>query len=68
MERQFKNISLLTDEGEKGSVKAVFSVFNEVDSDGDVVLPNSIKSGYGEKAWLWFGDMIGKMLLVVARL
>ena len=58
MERQFKNISLLTDEGEKGSVKAVFSVFNEVDSDVDVVLPNSIKSGYGEKgvAMVWGHD------------
>ena len=65
MEKQFKNISLLTDEGEKGSVKAVFSVFNEVDSDGDVVLPNSIKSGYGEKgvAMVWghdWKDVIGR--------
>lgn len=33
-------------EGEEGKVKAVFSVFNDVDSDGDVVLPTSIKSGF----------------------
>ena len=33
-------------EGEEGKVKAVFSVFNDVDSDGDIVLPTSIKSGF----------------------
>ena len=33
----------------EGKVSAVFSVFNEIDSDGDVVLPKSIRSGYGDK-------------------
>lgn len=65
MEKQFKNINLLTDEGDKGKVSAVFSVFNEIDSDGDVVLPQSIKSGYGEKgvAMVWghdWKDVIGR--------
>lgn len=65
MEKQFKNINLLTDEGDKGKVSAVFSVFNEIDSDGDVVLPQSIKSGYGENgvAMVWghdWKDVIGR--------
>lgn len=65
MEKQFKNINLLTDEGDKGNVSAVFSVFNEIDSDGDVVLPQSIKSGYGENgvAMVWghdWKDVIGR--------
>ena len=37
---------------------SVFSVFNEMDSDGDVVMPNSIKSGYGDNgvAMVWAHD------------
>jgi len=48
MMKEFKDKSLLqiTD---NGTVEAVFSVFNEIDSDNDVVLPNAIRSGYGEK-------------------
>ena len=41
-----KLIDLKTVNEVEGKVEAVFSVFNEIDSDGDVVLPNSIKSGY----------------------
>jgi len=49
----------------EGKVEAVFSVFNTIDSDGDVVLPNSIKSGYGDKgvAMVWghdWKDVIGR--------
>lgn len=45
-EKEYKKINLeLKEANEKGQVKAVFSVFNDVDSDGDVVLPTSIKSG-----------------------
>ena len=46
--KEFKNNSLLQID-DHGTVEAVFSVFNEVDSDNDVVLPNAIRSGYGEK-------------------
>lgn len=41
-----KSIEFKTTDDEKGSVEAVFSVFNNVDTDGDVVLPGSIKSGF----------------------
>ena len=41
-----KSIEFKTIDDEKGSVEAVFSVFNNVDTDGDVVLPGSIKSGF----------------------
>jgi|TARA_R100001163_G_C5065754_1_gene203789 HK97 family phage prohead protease len=49
--------SKITNEVE-GKVEAVFSVFNEMDSDGDVVMPNSIKSGYGDNgvAMVWAHD------------
>lgn len=42
----------------EGKVEAVFSVFNEIDSDGDVVMPDSIKSGYGDNgvAMVWAHD------------
>jgi len=53
-----KTIDLKTVNEVEGKVEAVFSVFNEIDSDGDVVLPNSIKSGYGENgvAMVWAHD------------
>jgi HK97 family phage prohead protease len=63
--KEIKSVhSILTDDVE-GKVEAVFSVFNEIDSDGDVVRPNSIKSGYGEKgvAMVWghdWKDVIGR--------
>lgn len=41
-----KSIEFKTVDDEKGKVEAVFSVFNNVDTDGDVVLPGSIKSGF----------------------
>ena len=40
-----KTIDITTTNEVEGKVEAVFSVFNEIDSDGDVVMPNSIKSG-----------------------
>lgn len=63
--KEFKNINPILDIDVEGKVEAVFSVFNTVDSDGDVVLPNSIKSGFGEKgvAMVWghdWKDVIGR--------
>lgn len=63
--KEIKSVhSILTDDVE-GKVEAVFSVFNEIDSDGDVIRPNSIKSGYGDKgvAMVWghdWKDVIGR--------
>ena len=53
-----KTIDITTTNEVEGKVEAVFSVFNEIDSDGDVVMPNSIKSGYGESgvAMVWAND------------
>jgi len=55
---QHKTVSLKASNDIEGKVEAVFSNFNEVDSDGDVVLPDSIKSGYGDKgvAMVWAHD------------
>ena len=66
--KEFKDKDLLSFE-DNGTVSAVFSVFNEIDSDNDVVLPNSIKSGYGDKgvAMVWGHDwknIIGKGQIV----
>ena len=63
--KEFKNINPILDFDVEGKVEAVFSVFNTVDSDGDVVLPNSIKSGFGDKgvAMVWghdWKDVIGR--------
>jgi len=41
-----KSIEFKTIDDEKGTVEAVFSVYNNVDSDGDVVVPGAIKSGF----------------------
>ena len=47
----------------------MFSNFNEVDSDGEVVLPDSIKSGFGENgvAMVWahdWKDVVGRGQIV----
>ena len=62
---QHKTVNLLTTDEIEGKVEAVFSNFNEVDSDGDVVLAGSIKSGFGEKgvAMVWahdWKDVVGR--------
>lgn len=48
MDKEIKSFDLsIKDDGEeKGSVEAVFSVYNNVDSDGDVVVPGAVKSGF----------------------
>ena len=48
MDKEIKCFDLsIKDSGEeKGSVEAVFSVYNNQDSDGDVVLPGAVKSGF----------------------
>ena len=56
-EKEVKNIEFeLKGDGEtKGQVKAVFSVFNTLDSDGDVVLPDAVRSGFksGDVPMVW---------------
>ena len=61
MEREnldFKEVKFITTDEVEGKVEAVFSVFNEVDSDGDVVLPTAIKSGFKDKGvpMVWAHD------------
>lgn len=68
MMKEFKDKSLLQID-DNGTVEAVFSVFNEIDSDNDVVLPNAIRSGYGDKGVVmcWGHDwkqIIGKGKIV----
>tara|TARA_B100001564_G_C20620661_1_gene662176 strand:+ start:172 stop:1482 length:1311 start_codon:yes stop_codon:yes gene_type:complete len=41
-----KSIEFKTIDEEKGQVEAVFSVYNTLDTDGDVVVPGAIKSGF----------------------
>ena len=45
-EKFTKSVSFKATDDEKGNVEAVFSVFNNLDSDGDVVVPGAIKSGF----------------------
>ena len=56
-QKEVKNIDfeLKEDKESLGEVKAVFSVFNNIDSDGDVVLPGAIKSGFnsGDVPMVW---------------
>ena len=56
-DKEIKNIEfeLKTDGESKGQVKAIFSVFNNLDSDGDVVLPDAIRSGFksGDVPMVW---------------
>ena len=67
--KEIKSVqSILTNDVE-GKVEAVFSVFNQIDSDGDVVKAGAIKSGYGEKgvAMVWghdWKDVIGRGQIV----
>lgn len=46
--KEIKSFELnIKEEGDdKGAVEAVFSVFGNVDSDGDVVVPGAVKSGF----------------------
>ena len=45
MNNESKNIDIeLKDDS--GKVEAVFSIFNSLDSDGDVVVPGAVKSGF----------------------
>ena len=45
MDNESKNIDIeLKDDS--GKVEAVFSIFNSLDSDGDVVVPGAVKSGF----------------------
>jgi HK97 family phage prohead protease len=48
MDKEIKSfdLSIKEDGEEKGSVEAVFSVYNNVDSDGDVVVRGAVKSGF----------------------
>ena len=54
-EKEVKNIDLELKSETEGKVSAVFSVFNSLDSDGDIVLPGSIKSGFksGSVPMVW---------------
>ncbi len=65
MQEEIKNIDFQVDEESEGKVSAVFSVFNNLDSDGDVVVPGAIKSkwdsGMVPMVWAHKWDMpIGK--------
>lgn len=46
MNKDKKNFSFKSHDDSSGEVEAVFSIFNKLDTDGDVVLPDSIKSGF----------------------
>ena len=52
---EIKNIDLEFKGDSDGKVSAVFSVFNTLDSDGDVVIPDAIKSGFksGSVPMVW---------------
>ena len=52
---EIKNIDLEFKADNEGKVSAVFSVFNTLDSDGDVVIPDAIKSGFksGSVPMVW---------------
>ena len=52
---EIKNIDLEFKGDSDGKVSAVFSVFNTMDSDGDVVVPDAIKSGFksGSVPMVW---------------
>jgi HK97 family phage prohead protease len=52
---EIKNIDLEFKAEDEGKVSAVFSVFNTLDSDGDVVVQDAIKSGFksGSVPMVW---------------
>lgn len=63
--KEIKQVKSFFADDLEGKVEAVFSVFNEIDSDGDVVKAGAIRSGYGEKgvAMVWghdWKDVIGR--------
>lgn len=65
MQEEIKSIDFQLDDEAEGKVSAVFSVFNNLDSDGDVVVPGAIKSkwdsGMVPMVWAHKWDMpIGK--------
>jgi len=67
--KEFKTIDSILANDIEGKVEAVFSVFNTIDSDNDVVEPKSIRSGYGDKGvtMVWAHDWakpIGKGKIV----
>ena len=45
MDNESKNIDIEFKD-DSGQVEAVFSIFNSLDSDGDVVIPGAVKSGF----------------------
>ena len=45
MDNESKNIDIELKDN-SGQVEAVFSIFNSLDSDGDVVVPGAVKSGF----------------------
>ena len=51
-----KTIDITTTNEVEGKVEAVFSVFNEIDSDGLTQSSLDMES----LAWQWYGRMIGK--------
>src|SRR5210317_1131113 len=54
-EKEVKAIDFEIKNDEKGEVAAVFSVFDKIDSDGDIVKSGSIKSGFksGDVPMVW---------------
>lgn len=55
---ELKTIKLRVKDADSGTVEAVFSTFNVVDSDGDVTLPDAFEDGaavrisaYGHRSW-----------------
>ncbi len=64
-EFESKSVSFLATDESEGKVEAVFSVFNMVDSDNDIVVPGAVKSGFGDNgvAMVWghdWKDVIGR--------
>lgn len=60
--RERKGLELKITDADKGEVEAVFSTFNVIDHDGDVLLPGAFEDGakvrisaYGHRSW--WGDL-----------
>lgn len=56
--RERKGLELKVTDADKGEVEAVFSTFNVIDHDGDVLLPGAFEDGakvrisaYGHRSW-----------------
>lgn len=61
-DRERKGLELKITDADKGEVEAVFSTFNVIDHDGDVLLPGAFEDGakvrisaYGHRSW--WGDL-----------